>query len=376
MRRAYQLLSLVLASLLFISCSGKKEVGAKKEEGGSDKVLVSVGSQKITEKTIDELAAINPSIKRQIASPFGKKKLLSDLVEQELMYQAASKAGAANSEMVAKQLEFFKRYVIVPQVYLSEKLESEAKKYYNEHQDEFTKLRLSHIFISFGSNNPSSKPDKGKKGKEAILKKGKGKEEVKAEEQTPRSKEEAIALAASIKSRLEKGEDFAQLAETYSDDKLTSKSGGDLGLASKNEPRLMRRGFGPLLEKAFTLKEGEVFGPIELEKGVSIIKVTEAPRLQPFEDVEEQIKFNIREKVRGDLLSELKKEIQVSYYTEEENKPQGGQGNPESKTAPAQKGDEGNKVTPPAEAYTTPTQTHPAEGKGEGGTGTAVPPKN
>ena len=70
-----------VASFLFSSCSGK------------GKMLVTVNGTTITESDLDFLSTINPRLKMQLNTPFGKKQILDNMVEQELLYQAALKRG-------------------------------------------------------------------------------------------------------------------------------------------------------------------------------------------------------------------------------------------------------------------------------------------
>ena len=74
--------------------------------------------------------------------------------------------------------------------------------------------------------------------------------------------------AEGILKLVKKGQDFAQLAATYSDDP-SGKEGGDLGFFKKGDmiPRFE--------EVAFTLKPGEVSDVVQTEFGYHIIKVEE-----------------------------------------------------------------------------------------------------
>ncbi len=70
--------------------------------------------------------------------------------------------------------------------------------------------------------------------------------------------------------RLRNGEDFAQLAQQYSLDKLTGVNGGDLGWFMQEE--LLE----PELAKvAFQLKPGQIAGPVQTSLGYHIIQTLE-----------------------------------------------------------------------------------------------------
>lgn len=81
--------------------------------------------------------------------------------------------------------------------------------------------------------------------------------------------QEAQTKADDIYAKIEKGEDFAELAKEYSGDTTTKEQGGDLGFFEK----------GQFVEKfeqiAFNLKAGEVAKPVRTKYGFHIIKVEE-----------------------------------------------------------------------------------------------------
>ena len=107
---------------LIVSCSAKKE----------GKTLVKIGPTEITEGDLQVISSINPRLKAQMASEFGKKKILDNLVEQELFYQAAKGEGLQNDPDVKEKIDIYKK-VIISQAYLDKKLKEKAKAYYKEH---------------------------------------------------------------------------------------------------------------------------------------------------------------------------------------------------------------------------------------------------
>lgn len=254
--------------------------------GKGGKPLVSVGGTKITEGDLDFLAVINPRLKAQMISEFGRKKILDNLVEQELLYKAALKEGLDKDKNVKDKIDIYRK-VIISQALMDKKLEESARKYYDEHKSEFEKIKISHILI---------KENDGKK---------------------KRGEKETLDIANKAKERIEKGEAFDVVAKEISEDEGTSKRGGDLGLVAKDEARLTRRGYAPLLEKAFTMKVGEVGGPIKTEDGYHIITVTKGAEVVPFEEASQGILFKIRANARNDILKELKEKFKVTYLTPE-----------------------------------------------------------
>ncbi|MGZ8236152.1 SurA N-terminal domain-containing protein [Methylobacter tundripaludum] len=97
---------------------------------------------------------------------------------------------------------------------------------------------------------------------------------------------EKAALEKALKAKQELvNKDFAKLADEVSDDKLTAKTGGDLGLFN---PGVMEKAFE---EAAIALKLGEVSNPVKSSFGYHLIKVTElaAGNIKPFDNIKDEL---------------------------------------------------------------------------------------
>ncbi|MDZ7391486.1 MAG: peptidylprolyl isomerase [candidate division KSB1 bacterium] len=91
---------------------------------------------------------------------------------------------------------------------------------------------------------------------------------------------EIYRLAEEILTRARQGEDFADLAETYSDDQGTADKGGDLGYFDRETM------VQPFSEAAFAAPIGAVVGPVRTVHGLHIIKVEDKKK----EDGTEKVK--------------------------------------------------------------------------------------
>ncbi len=87
-------------------------------------------------------------------------------------------------------------------------------------------------------------------------------------------------LAEEILTRARQGEDFADLAETYSEDPGTAEKGGDLGYFDRETM------VQPFSEAAFAAPIGAVVGPVRTVHGLHIIKVEDKKK----EDGTEKVK--------------------------------------------------------------------------------------
>jgi parvulin-like peptidyl-prolyl isomerase len=85
----------------------------------------------------------------------------------------------------------------------------------------------------------------------------------------PRTREEAKKLAEELRTRIQNGEDFAQVAAVYSDDTGSATSGGDLGWFGKG------RMVAPFEQAAFSLTVNAISEPISTTFGYHLIQVTE-----------------------------------------------------------------------------------------------------
>lgn len=91
---------------------------------------------------------------------------------------------------------------------------------------------------------------------------------------------EVRRLAQELLTRAREGEDFGDLAETYSDDPGTSDKGGDLGYFDRAAM------LEPFSNAAFAAPVGAVVGPVETVHGLHIIKVEDKKK----EDGKEKVK--------------------------------------------------------------------------------------
>jgi len=124
--------------------------------------------------------------------------------------------------------------------------------------------------------------------------------------------EEAQGRIKEIKSRLNTGSEFGQLARQYSAAR-SALSSGDIGW--KNRGQLA----GELGNLAFTLKEGELGGPVRTQTGLVLIKVEEkqAERVYSLEEARANIVKFLQQKHRDNeiekLISKLRKSAKIEY---------------------------------------------------------------
>jgi peptidyl-prolyl cis-trans isomerase C len=279
-------LLIIAACTLVVGCSSNRP----------GKELLTINGKTITEGDLDFLGTVNPRIRAQLNNPMGRKQIIDNIIEQELFYQAAAKNGLDRDPQVKEKADLYRR-VIVAQSYVEKQLETDAQKYYDDHKSDFEKLRMSHILIKTKGAPPAGPVAKG----------------IKPPATDGHSDSDALALANKVEERLKNKEDFATVAKEASEDPITKANGGDLGDVAKTEPRLSRRGYDPLVEKAFSMKVGEVSAPIKTSDGYHIIVVTRGVEVEPFDSAKQGIMFKQQGEIRNKLLTDLKSQAKITY---------------------------------------------------------------
>ncbi len=106
-------------------------------------------------------------------------------------------------------------------------------------------------------------------------------------------------LIAEIQSKIDAGDDFAQLAKDYSEDVASAENGGDLGFTSGDT-------FPEAFEQALAgLEVGQVSAPVETESGTHFIKLLEIEKTEfLFEEQSERIAQELKQEAADSLMVE------------------------------------------------------------------------
>lgn len=230
-------------------------------------VLAEIGDKKITQADYDRIAGLYPEdIQKTLkAKPELRKRFLLRMVQVELLSDIARKKKIDEIPAVKEQIkmlvddflskEALKREVVDKIVVTEE----DMKSYYNVNKEAYKipeMVRARHILVK--APKDATEAEKAESGK-------------KAEE---------------ILKRIKAGEDFAELATEFSEDKGSKRKGGDLGFFPRG--RMAK----PFEDAAFSLKPGEVSDIVETKFGYHIIKLEDIKeaKLRSFEDVKKETK--------------------------------------------------------------------------------------
>ena len=106
-------------------------------------------------------------------------------------------------------------------------------------------------------------------------------------------------LIAEVQSKIDAGDDFAQLAKDYSEDVASAENGGDLGFTSGDT-------FPETFEDALAaLEVGQVSAPVETDSGTHFIKLLEIEKTEfLFEEQSERIAQELKQEAADSLMVE------------------------------------------------------------------------
>ncbi|HNQ62567.1 MAG TPA: peptidyl-prolyl cis-trans isomerase [Syntrophorhabdaceae bacterium] len=254
----------------------------KKEEG---KVLVTINNDKMTLQEFNkELDRIPVNMKMHVATQSGKKNYLDKLIVKKLLLKEAEKEKIDSDKEFQERLTDIRDQLIIESL-LKKKITADAKitdedvkGYYDKNKENFKREReinTRHILL-------------------------------KTEEE-----------AKQVQARLNKGEDFVELAKGYSIDPNAVATGGEIGFHPKGS-------LVPEYESAaFKLKKvGEKSGIVQTKFGYHIIRLegVKPPSYVPVDEVKDFIRQKILQEKQSELLEKyidnLKKSAKITINEE------------------------------------------------------------
>lgn len=206
-------------------------------------------------------------------TPQLREQVREELINREIMVQAAEKAGIAQKPEVQMELDLARQNVLI-----------------------------RGLFNDYLENNPIT--DKQLQAEYDKLKAANQQQEYKAHHILVKEEQEAKDLIA----RLEKGEEFAKLAKEHSQDPGSGARGGDLGWASADSY------VQPFAEALSKLKKGETtIEPVQSSFGWHIIHLEDTRQAQfpPLEQVKAQLEEMLRQHALAKYQEELRQAANV-----------------------------------------------------------------
>ncbi|MCP5467710.1 MAG: peptidylprolyl isomerase [Deltaproteobacteria bacterium] len=299
----FKILSLSLLSMLFLShCGGGASDAAFETQINSGKKLATKNGVTIHQGYLDYIASFEPKIKERLDDPKNKKNLVDGLLTQEILYRESVKRGITDMPKYQNRVTLNNRRTFI-QALMMEEVEKQAKAEYEKNKDStYNKIHIAHILVRPKRPAPGAKDGSDNDNLEA----------------------KALEKAKEAKQKLDSGTQWEDVVKEYSDDVRSKDKGGDFGLIGKQDRRVKPLQMEELVNKAFSMKVGEVSEPIKTRQGYHIIKVLEAPKVASFEEVEDEIKMTLRGEVQKELMTSLIDSKETVYEDEELKKLGGG----------------------------------------------------
>ena len=274
---------------------------APDKSAAGERVVISIGDEKITERDFEGLIRAMPPDYRKFYSGPGKHLLPQYIIRMKVLSAQAVKEGLANNPDVARAIEIARESVLVDaeQKHIQQGItvnDQELRDRYEKNKESFEEVRVSHILIrtenaTFRSDDASHPglPDA-----------------------------EARKKLEDIRKQILAGADFGEMAKKYSEDAATSASGGDMGVIRPD------RVVPPIIEAAHSLSPGQVSDLITTPYGVEIIKV-EQKRSISFEEAKPSLEAQVRQSKASAVIQQIEGEYHVVIDKEFFGEPAGNQ---------------------------------------------------
>lgn len=253
-----------------------------------NKVVLTVGDEKITAAQYDKLLDSLPAQYQKAARGPQKRQIAEQIVQLKVLSNEAEKRKVDQQPEVKQQLAFDRQNVLAGALFqeMSKTIvvdEAAIKAYYDEHKADFESATAAHILIRFKGSAVPLRP---------------GTKEL--------TEEEALAKATEIRKKLLAGADFATTAKAESDDTGSGANGGDLGTFKHGQ-------MVPAFEAAaFSLPIGQVSEPVKTQFGYHLIKVS-AKEAKTLADAKAEIEEKLRPELAKKQMDEIRKKSAVTF---------------------------------------------------------------
>lgn len=240
-------------------------------DGDAGKVVATVNGKNINEETL-RLYSLQRNLPPGSASPKQTNALIQELVNRELIYQDAVAVGVDKAPAIQAEIEH-QRINIIASAMISRSSdrfsvsEEDMKKEYEARKGELggNEMKASHILL------------------------------------------ETEATANEMIAKLDKGENFAELARKHSTGPSAS-NGGDLGWFSADQM------VQPFSEAASKLEKGKYTRkPVKTQFGWHVILLEDSRSIDPpaYETIKEQIRVGLQNSLIEEYILSLRKKAKI-----------------------------------------------------------------
>lgn len=264
------------------NCLPQAASPSKPESG--DRVVLSVGGQKMTAADVEKLIQALPPNYRAFYSGQGKRFLAAYIVRMKVLSAEASKEKLDQQPEVVRAIETARDSILADAArkHIEEGItvtDQELRDLYQKDKTISEEVRIAHILIRTDTA-PLKSGDPSHPG-------------------LPES--EARKKLEDIRQQILAGADFAKMARQYSEDASTAASGGEMGVIQRDKV------VPPIVNAANALEPGQVSDIVPTPSGLEIIKVEEK-RAKPFEELQPVLELQIRQSKANDIIQHLMQE--------------------------------------------------------------------
>jgi peptidyl-prolyl cis-trans isomerase C len=296
-------LASVIASLMAQTPAGRKPAAGSEQvislipvaapAVSPDKVVMTIGDQKITAGQLDQILDAFPANYQVYARGPGRQQFAEVMVQTFVLAQEAKRRKMDETATYAARIMWSQADTLArlmnDDIKNNAKLEeADVRNYYAAHKSDSDRVRARHILVRTSGSPLPVKPG-----------------------QKDLTEAEALARAQELRQRIQGGADFIALAKTESDDTTSGANGGDLDFIRRGQTM---PGFE---QAAFDLKVGEVSEPVKTPLGFHLIKV-EARDSKSFEEmrleIEKSLLPGLAKKRVEDLVAKSKVVLDPEYF--------------------------------------------------------------
>jgi peptidyl-prolyl cis-trans isomerase C len=262
--------------------------GQQPAPAAADPVVLTVGSEKITQSMFQEIISSLPAQQQaQLQTPEARRSLAEQVAELKVMALEARARkldqSAAFKAKIALQSDQLLANAVYQELTAASPDDAALRAYYAAHKQEWDQVKARHILIRM-------------QGSRVPLREG--------HKDLPDA--EALAKAKEVRAKIVGGAKFEEQAKIESDDTGSGENGGDLGTFGAGQ---MVPEFDEVVFKA---PLGQVTEPIKTAYGYHLILVEER-NSKPFEDARSEIEQKIRPDIGQKAIEALKAKTTVVY---------------------------------------------------------------
>jgi peptidyl-prolyl cis-trans isomerase C len=263
-----------------------------------DKVVVTVGDEKLTAGELNKIIAALPEQYRTQANGPGRKAFIDNIVRLKVLAQEGRRRKLDQDPTYLTQLALQRDNLLAGSTYNSiaqstKVTPEQVQQYYEQHKAEYESAKASHILVRFKGSPAPARPG-----------------------QPDLTEEQALAKVQGLRKEILAGADFAAVAKRESDDAGSGAQGGDLGTFHHGQ---MVPQFD---EAAFKSPVGEVTEPVKTNFGYHLIKVVQRDA-KSLDEVRSDIESKLRPQAAMKAVESLQQSTNViidPQYLGEEKK--------------------------------------------------------